>query len=59
MLDNFFELDNNSEQINTFDNNINQSFYLDTKNLLLPSRRNNLPHFLDDIANIVEFDLMQ
>lgn len=57
--DDLFELDDNSEQANTSDNNANQDPHSNIEDPMLPLRRNNPPHALDDTANIVEFDLMR
>lgn len=59
MLDNLFESDNNLEQADISDVNVNQSFYLNSENLVLPTKRNNLLCTLGNIPNIMEFDLMQ
>ena len=55
---NLFEWDDNLEQANASDNNANQGLYSDIENLVLLSRRNNLPRAPDDMASMVEFDLI-
>lgn len=59
ILNNLFKSDNDLKQANISDNNVNQSLYLDKEDFILPPRRNNLPHILDDTTSIVEFDLIQ
>ncbi len=59
MSNNPSESDNNLEQADASDVNVNQSFYLDTENLVLSTRQNNLLRTLGNMANIIEFDLMR
>lgn len=59
MSNNLSESDNNLEQADTSNNNANQIFYLNTKNLILSLGQNNLLSVPNNTISIIEFDLVQ